>query len=195
MPDYEKFAIKTMDIAHNRGIDVGDPDAVEPIAKEVAKEYVVDEEELITIVRQRAKEYIDVGNMDEDPPENDESPSERSDEYPEADTAAEFLLEKASEYDIPEEEREDVDWSKYNTDEHLKNHDITAPDIEPRWYVRYESSFKQAAVNDIERTESIEIDNELDFINSLRVNGDETVIKSLMEESFIIDIKQYEDKD
>ncbi len=43
MPDYEKFGIKTMDIAHNRGIDVGDPDAVEPIAEEVAEEYVVQE--------------------------------------------------------------------------------------------------------------------------------------------------------
>ncbi len=74
MPDYEKFATKAMDIAHNRGIDVADPDAVEPIAEEVAEEYVVDEEELITIVRQRAEEYIDAGNMYENPPENDENP-------------------------------------------------------------------------------------------------------------------------
>ena len=121
MPDYEKFAIKVMDIAHNRGVDVADPDAVEPIAKEVAEEYVVDKEKLITTVRQRAKEYIDVGNIYENPPE-------KSDDYPEADVVAEFLLEKASEYDVPEEEIEDIDWSKYNTDEYLEDGKMPIPE-------------------------------------------------------------------
>jgi len=193
MPDYEKFATKTMDIGHNRGIDVADPDAVEPIAEEVAEEYVVDEEELITIVRQRAEGYTDAGNIYENPPENAENPLERSDEYPEADTAAEFLLKKAIEYDTPEEEREDVDWSsvpKFNPDE---DHDITPPDR--RWFVRYKSSFKQATVSTVECAENIEIDSEFDFSNSLCVDGDETAVKSLTKESFITDVKQYEAED
>jgi hypothetical protein len=188
MPDYEKFATKTMDVAHNRGIDVSDPDAVEPIAEEVAEEYVVDEEKLITIVRRWAKEYTDAGNMHENPPE-------KSDEHPEADAVAEFLLAKASEYDVSEEELEHIDWSKYNTDEHLKDHGITAPDREPRWFVRYKSSFKQEAVSTVERAENMEIDSEFDFSNSLCVDGDETGVKRLTEESFIIDVKQYEAED
>jgi hypothetical protein len=61
MPDYEKFVIRAMDIAHSQGINVADPDSVEPIAKEVAEEYFVDEEKLVAIVRQRAKEYTDAG--------------------------------------------------------------------------------------------------------------------------------------
>ena len=186
MPDYGKFATKAIDTAHNRGIDVADPDAVESIAKEVAKEYVVDEEKLVAIVRQRAKEYTDAGNIYENPPE-------KSDDYPEADVIAEYLFAKASEYDVPDEEIEDIDWSKYNTDEHLKDHDITAPDRESRWLVQYESSFKQSAVSEIECTESVAIDNELDFFNSLCVDGDETTVKSLAKEDFIIGVKQYDE--
>jgi flagellar motor switch protein FliG len=113
---------------------VPDPDVVEPIAEEVAQEYVVDEEEVITIVRQCAEEYTDAGNMYVNHPENHENPLERSDEYSEADAVADSLLAKASEYDIPEQEREHIDWSKYNTDEHLKDHGITAPDR--RWFAR-----------------------------------------------------------
>lgn len=47
MMDYEKFAVKTMDVAQERGMDVTDPDAVTPVAKEVAEEYVLDEAALI----------------------------------------------------------------------------------------------------------------------------------------------------
>jgi hypothetical protein len=49
------------------------------------------------------------------------------DEYPEADTAASYLLREASKMDVPDEELEDVDWSEYNTDDQLEDHGITAP--------------------------------------------------------------------
>jgi len=53
-----------------------------------------------------------------------------TDEYPEADEAASYLLREASKMDVPEDELEDVDWDEYNTDENLEDHSITAPDTD-----------------------------------------------------------------
>jgi 23S rRNA A1618 N6-methylase RlmF len=69
MTDYEGFAIKAMDIAHEQNVDFTDPDAVKPIAKAVAEEYVLDEEKLIEAVRQRAAETEWIGNIYGDDPE------------------------------------------------------------------------------------------------------------------------------
>jgi hypothetical protein len=63
MADYEKFATKAMDIAHEQGVDVCDPDAVEPVARAVAEEYALDEETLVERVRQRVVETEHIGNI------------------------------------------------------------------------------------------------------------------------------------
>lgn len=99
MADYEKFASKTMDIAHEQGVDTSDPDAVEPVAKAIAEEYVLDEEVLVERVRQRAAETEHIGNIYDSMSETDEVP-------------ASVLLERAREWaeetdlSVP-----DVDWS------------------------------------------------------------------------------------
>lgn len=51
-----------------------------------------------------------------------------TDEHPEADTAASYLLREAAKMDIPEEEIEDVDWREYNKGGKFEDREVTAPD-------------------------------------------------------------------
>jgi hypothetical protein len=118
MADYEKFAIKTMDIAQEQGVDTSDPDAVEPVAKAVAEEYVLDSETLVERVRQRAAETEHIGNIYEDGTEADEIP-------------ASDLLERAREWaEEADLSAPDVDWSdpsaKERRQQSQSEHDFTA---------------------------------------------------------------------
>jgi len=59
------------------------------------------------------------------------------------------------------------------------------PDEELGWFVEYEPNFKDAAVDVVNETESIEIVEVFDFIDSLFVDGDEEAVETLTNEDFI----------
>lgn len=105
MADYEKFATEAMDIAQEQGVDVCDPDAVEPVARAVAEEYALDEETLVERVRQRAVETEHIGNIYEGGSEVDVIQTS-------------VLLERAREW-VEETDLSvpDVDWSDRSVEE------------------------------------------------------------------------------
>lgn len=116
MANYEKFAIKTMDIAQERGVDLTDPDAVEPIAREVANEYVLDEDKLIQLIRQRVDETRQIGNIYEDDPDE---------------KVASTLLERAREWaEQNDVSAQEVDWSDFSYEEQDEKDDLSVQEID-----------------------------------------------------------------
>lgn len=119
MADYEKFASKAMDIAHEQGIDTSDPDAVEPIAKAVAEKFVLDEATLVEVVRQQASETEQIGTIEQDRLETDE-------------TEASVLVDRADEWaEETDFSASEIDWSELvaemrEKDSEQSDHDLTA---------------------------------------------------------------------
>jgi hypothetical protein len=119
MADYEKFASRVMDEAQKQGVDTSDPDAVEPIAKAVAERFVLDEATLVELVRQRAAETEQIGTIDQDRLDPDE-------------TEPSVLLDRAEEWaEETDHSAAEVDWAELvagiqNIDSKESDHDFTA---------------------------------------------------------------------
>lgn len=64
------------------------------------------------------------------------------------------------------------------------------PDKNLGWFVVYEPKYKVALVDEVDEADDLEIIERFDFIDSLFVDGDEDVVKSLKGEEFVKNIKQ-----
>lgn len=119
MADYEKFASKVMDEAQKQGVDASDPDAVEPIAKAVAEKFVLDEATLVELVRQKAAETEQIGTIDQDRLDPNE-------------TESSVLVDRAEEWaEETDHSPAEVDWAELvrdiqDNDRKDSDHDFTA---------------------------------------------------------------------